>query len=74
MSAVDTGFGFSIVCGGLIPRENVRGENNHNAKLSEQQAVEIKYSDKPDRFFAEKFRVARETVRSVRLGINWRHI
>lgn len=51
-----------------------RGENNGRAKLTEEQAVYIKYSSLPVNELKNKFSVNRETVRHIKKGIIWKHI
>lgn len=50
------------------------GERNRHAKLTQDQAIEIKYSDKPTKYFAEKYGVTYETVQQIRRGVQWKHI
>jgi uncharacterized protein YjcR len=58
-----------------------RGVNNHFAKLSEKEVLEIKELQKTytkgsgqDRTLAEKYNVSTSTVKSIRRGRIWKHL
>ena len=51
-----------------------RGESHPDAKLTEDQALQILASDEPHPVLAERFRVSSYTVWSVRRGKTWKHL
>lgn len=51
-----------------------RGERNYFAKLSEDQARTIKFTNSDERHLAEKFGVSIHCVRQIRNGRNWKHV
>ena len=50
------------------------GENHANAKLTEKQAKQIKYSDVPHTLMAQQMNVSETTIRFIRDGKRWGHI
>lgn len=56
---------------GLI---KICGESNHFAKLVESQVIEIYTSKETTRELAKRYSVNDETIRKIRVGINWKQI
>jgi hypothetical protein len=52
----------------------VRGERHGRTKLTEAQALEIRYSDESQRVVAERFGVSQQSVSDIRTGKRWAHI
>lgn len=50
---------------------SLKGEINPQAILTKEQAIEVKYGNTPTRVLTKKFGVHRDTIRSIRKGINW---
>lgn len=52
-----------------------RGEGNHSAKLTEEQARFIKYErTMPIKDIVKKFGISKTTVGHIRMGLAWKHI
>ena len=51
-----------------------KGEKCGRAKLTEKQAIEIKYSNLKNSELAKKYHVSRPTISTITHGINWKHI
>ena len=54
--------------------EKGRWGKYRTAKLTEDQAKEIKYSLLPPRYYTELYGIGKTTVSAIRRGISWRHI
>ena len=50
------------------------GQTHGNAKLTNAQAAEIKYSLEPRAVTASKFGISESTVKKIRLGESWLHV
>ena len=51
------------------------GESNPFSKLTESQAIEVlAYTDRPLKYFAEKFNVSISTISKIRTGKNWSYL
>jgi len=64
-------------CGG--PRPAIWGIRHYNAKLTDEQILEIRRATGASeravaRLFQERFGVARSCVRAIRAGMTWRHV
>ena len=57
-----------------FPELRKRGADNPAAKLTEQQAREIRATRGNTRKLADKFGVARSTIQRVRTGKKWKHL
>ena len=55
-------------------RNDHKGEDHYRAKLTEKQAIEIKYSHLKNSTLAEKYHVSRPTISAIWNGDNWKHI
>jgi hypothetical protein len=47
------------------------GERQGSAKLNDEIAVDIYKSNESNQFLAEKYRVSKSTIRSIKTGLNW---
>lgn len=52
----------------------LRGEQAGRAKLTEAQVLEMRASDKPDKYYAELYSVYPQTIRKARNGEKWAHL
>lgn len=50
------------------------GEYHAMSKLTQEQVREMRTSDRPTRYFADKFKVNMGTIRAARSGATWRHL
>jgi hypothetical protein len=55
-------------------RDAMIGSRNNKAILSEQQALEIKYSKEKTSVIAKKYSVSTSTVKRIRSGKSWSHL
>ena len=51
-----------------------KGETNKNAKLTEQQVVEIKKLDLTNKAIGQIYNMSTEQIRRIRKGLRWKHI
>lgn len=62
------------VCNPLnIPPRHI-GANHPHAKLTEEQAHEIKHSKESTKFLCNKFELERSTIKRIRSGRGWKHL
>lgn len=54
--------------------ETVRGENNGNAKLTEQDILKIRHSDKKCKELSIEYKVAYNTILGIKKRKSWKHI
>ena len=52
----------------------MKGERNHKAKLTEQQAKEIKGDKRPTKILMAEYGVGRTTIQGIRSGRRWKHV
>jgi hypothetical protein len=59
---------------GLLPV--TKGSERIQSKITEEQAIEIKYSDKSIKgiTFAKKYNVTNANISNIRKGVTWKHI
>lgn len=57
---------------GLI--NNLKGDKHPGAKLTEEQAIEIKFSGKSTRYFILKYNLDKSTINKIKNGTNWKHL
>ena len=51
-----------------------RGEDHYVAKLTEKQALRIKYKDEEPKLLAKELNISTKTVSDIRIGKSWKHI
>lgn len=51
-----------------------RGEDHHNAKLTDTAVRLIRGSKEPTRTLALRYNVSENRIREVRAGTSWRHV
>ena len=51
-----------------------RGEEHGFSKLTEKQALEIKFSIEKTKFLIEKYGLERSTIKRIRSGRSWKHL